>query len=91
MKSKKWAILRLLTVVIALVSWLYVGFCCPNNLIARRVCFFVLAASLTIHLCAMYCPHCGTIGKLPCNLLSKKTCGRCKRCGELVYWKDSLD
>ena len=91
MKSKKWVVVRLLTVIATLVFVFYAFIYWSNYQFMRILYLLVLAIPLIIHLIAMYCPHCGAIGKLRCNLLSKKYCGRCKKCGELVYWKEYGD
>ena len=90
MKSKKWAIVRLSAVLVALAFVLIVRIYWPNNTFLKILCLSVLAITAGAHLIAMCCPHCGSVGRLPCHLFSK-TCGRCRKCGELIYWKECLE
>lgn len=90
MKSKKWAIVRGCILVAVCAFVVYVAFCWPYHILTKILCISLVAITAFAHLCAMYCPHCGAIGKLPCHLFSK-TCGRCRECKKLVYWKECVE
>ena len=90
MKSKIWAIVRAIACLAATVFVIYVAFFQPNNALLKILSIAALAVAVFAHGLAMCCPHCGSFLTLPCHLFSK-TCGRCRKCGELVHWKESLE
>ena len=89
MKSKKWAIIRFVALIAAVAFVFIIRIYWPHNTSLKILCISMLAITTGIHLIAMRCPHCGSIGKLPCRLFSK-TCGRCRKCKELIHWKECI-
>ena len=90
MKSKKWAIVRLISLLLAAAFVFFVRMWWPYSSFMKIFCVSALVITAGIHLIAMRCPHCGSVGKLPCRLFSK-TCGKCRKCRELIYWKECIE
>ena len=89
MLSRKWAIIRFIAVLAAGIWIVCVYLFCPNNILQWVLSVLSCVIALLWHLLTMECPHCGHLGTVRCNPFSE-TCGRCRNCGKIVYWKEHM-